>query len=255
MGLWEAVVIALAGLAAGTINTIVGSGTLITFPVLLALGYPPVMANVSNNIGLVPGALSGTWGYRRELLGQGKTIVRLAPASALGGAVGAMLLLTHPGWFTTIVPVLIAIALVLVVLQPRLSRRLAARREEGVAAHEQIGVSVVAGTFAAGTYGGYFGAAQGVLLVGLLGSLLPEPLQRVNGLKNLLSAIVNGVAAVTFVVVRPQEINWAVVALIAVGSLAGGYVGAGVGRRLPPPVLRSIIIVVGIVAIVRLLTA
>ena len=124
-----------------------------------------------------------------------------------------------------------------------------------MAAHEQIGVSVVAGTFAAGTYGGYFGAAQGVLLVGLLGSLLPEPLQRVNGLKNLLSAIVNGVAAVTFVVVRPQEINWAVVALIAVGSVAGGYVGAGVGRRLPPPVLRSIIIVVGIVAIVRLLTA
>ena len=253
---WEAVLIALAGLAAGTINTIVGSGTLITFPVLLALGFPPVTANVSNNIGLVPGGLSGAWGYRRELGGQARTIKRLAPASALGGLAGALLLLVLPKEaFATIVPVLIAIALVLVVLQPRLSRRLAQKREQGMAAHEHIGPAVVGGTFGAGIYGGYFGAAQGVLLVGLLGSLLPEPLQRVNGLKNLLSAIVNGVAAATFVIVRPEAIDWAVVALIAVGSVAGGFVGAGVGRRLPAPVLRSAIIVVGLVAIARLVSS
>jgi len=244
----------LAGVAAGTINTVVGSGTLITFPTLLALGFPPVTANVSNNIGLVPGGLTGTWGYRRELAGTRPLLLRLAPASFAGAIVGAVLLLRLPAKaFEAIVPALIAIALVLVVLQPRIAAATAARRERQGTAHPGVGPLAQGGTLAAGVYGGYFGAAQGVLLVGLLGALLDESLQRVNGIKNLLSSIVNGVAAVTFLVIAPGSVDWRVVLLIALGSIAGGLIGAGVGRRLPPRVLRGVIVVVGLVAVTRLL--
>lgn len=244
----------VAGVWAGMINTVVGSGTLITFPTLLALGVPPVPANVSNNIGLVFGSATGTWGYRRELEGQRTNIVRLAPMSLVGAVAGAVLLLRLPtAAFEAIVPVLIAVSVVLVVLQPRISARAAARREAAGTEHTGPGPAAVGGTLVAGVYGGYFGAAQGVLLVGLLGSLLPQSLQRVNALKNLLSLVVNLVAAVTFLVVAPQEARWPVVGLVAVGSVAGGLLGARVGRRLPPRVLRAVIVVVGVVAIVRLL--
>ena len=256
MTVWEALAVLAAGAGAGLINTVVGSGTLITFPTLLALGYPPVTANVSNNIGLVFGGVTGTWGYRRELSGTRHLLARLVPASFAGGILGAVLLLLLPARaFEKIVPVLIALALVLVVLQPRIAAAAAARRardglpETGAVA----GVLVRAGTFLAGVYGGYFGAAQGVLLVGLLGALLTESLQRVNGIKNLLSSVVNGVAAVTFLVVAPGRVDWLVVLLIAIGSIIGGVLGAGVGRRLPPRVLRGVIIVVGVTAIARLL--
>lgn len=252
----EAVAILAAGLAAGTINTVVGSGTLITFPTLLAFGYPPVVANVSNNIGLVPGGVSGTWGYRRELSGQRRRLLLLAPMSLLGAVTGAILLLTLPEEaFDAIVPVLLAISLVLVVVQPRLQRAVAARRDTRDVGDgrplRRLVTSV--GVYLAGIYGGYFGAAQGVLLVGLLGSLLPEPLQRVNAAKNLLSLVVNTVAAAVFVLVAPDRIDWAVVGLIAAGSVVGGVLGAGVGRRLPAPALRATIVVVGVVAIWRIL--
>ena len=259
---WQAVAILAAGVAAGAINAIVGSGTLITFPVLLALGYPPVTANISNNIGLVPGGLAGAWGYRRELAGRRALLLRLAPFSAAGAITGALLLLRLPaGAFTAIVPVLIAISLLLVVAQPWLAARVAARR--GPAAADggtglpagPLLAALVAGVFLAGAYGGYFGAAQGVLLIGLLGSLLADSLQRVNAQKNLLSALVNGVAAVTFVIASPGSMDWAVVALIAAGSTAGGLLGASVGRRLPAPLLRAVIVLIGLVAIVRLLIA
>ncbi|GAB2673633.1 sulfite exporter TauE/SafE family protein [Thalassiella azotivora] len=256
MDWFEAVAILLAGVAAGTINTVVGSGTLITFPTLLAFGFPPVVANISNNIGLVPGGVSGTWGYRRELAGQGATIRRLAPMSLLGALAGALLLLWLPAEaFATIVPVLLGLSIALVLVQPRLQRAMALRRERRGDAPEGPGhaVALSGGVLGAGVYGGYFGAAQGVLLVGLLGSLLPEPLQRVNALKNLLSLLVNGVAAVTFALVAFDRIDWLVVALIAAGSVVGGQVGAHVGRRLPPPALRAVIVVVGLVAIVRIL--
>lgn len=257
MPLVEMLAILLAGMAAGTINAIVGSGTLITFPVLLAFGFPPVVANVSNNIGLVPGGVTATLGYREELRGQRRWIRVLAPMSLLGAVTGALLLLRLPAEaFATIVPVLLAISLVLVVTQPRIQAALARRRE---AAPDSSGqphrILAMSGTYAAGVYGGYFGAAQGVLLVGLLGSLLPESLQRVNALKNLLSLIVNAVAALVFVTVARDSIDWRVVALIALGSLAGGYLGSRYGRRLPPPVLRGFIVVVGIVAIVRVVTS
>jgi uncharacterized membrane protein YfcA len=255
---WEIVAIFLAGTAAGTINTIVGSGSLITFPTLLAFGYPAVGANISNNIGMVFGGISGTWGYRAELGGQRPRIRVLAPASLLGSVTGALLLLSLPaGAFKAIVPVLIVVALVLVIAQPRMQPALARRRERLAAdtggTHRGQRVALVGGVFATGVYGGYFGAAQGVLLMGLLGSLLPEPLQRVNALKNVLALVANSVAAVVFMTVAWHQIIWGAVALLAVGATLGGVIGARVGRRLPPAVLRVVIVVVGLAAIVKLL--
>lgn len=249
----ELVSIALAGVAAGMVNAVVGSGTLITFPVLLAFGFSPVVANISNNIGLVPGGVTATLGYREELAGQGRRIRLLAPMSLVGAVAGALLLLSLPAAaFATIVPVLLGIALILVVAQPRMQSALAARRATNPrsSGRGRQGLTM-AGTFVAGVYGGYFGAAQGVLLVGLLGSLLPESLQRVNALKNVLSLIVNSVAALVFVSVARGNIDWLVVGLIAVGSLAGGYLGSRFGRRLPGSLLRVLIVVVGVVAIIR----
>lgn len=248
---WDAVGVLAAGVGAGTINTVVGSGTLITFPVLLSVGLPPVTANVSNTIGLVPGSVSGVLGYRAELTGQRDRLLRLGTAAVLGGLLGAVLLLTLPaGAFKAIVPALIGIALVLVVLQPRLSRRLAARREDGPA-HPHGGLALQLAVFATGVYGGYFGAAQGVLLLGLMGLLLTETLQRMNAAKNVLALLVNAVSGIFFICAA--HVDWTAVLLIAGGSVVGGQIGTRVGRRLPPTALRGVIVVVGVVAIVRLL--
>ncbi len=249
MSLLEAVAVVAAGLAAGTINTVVGSGTLITFPVLLAVGYAPVTANVSNTIGLVPGSISGAIGYRRELAGQRGRVLRLGACSLTGGIAGAVALLVLPDRaFEAIVPVFIGAALVLIVLQPRLSAWLAARRREH---HPHGGRATGAGVLAAGVYGGYFGAAQGILLLSILGLTLPDDLQRVNALKNVLAGVVNGVAGVIFVFAA--QVAWLPVALIAAGSVAGGQLGAAYGRRLPSGVLRGVVLAVGAIAIVGLL--
>src|SRR5215213_5253145 len=199
MEIGKILAIALAGLAAGTVNTVVGSGTLITFPVLLAFGYSPVTANVSNTIGLVPGSVSGAIGYRRELAGQRRRALRLGSCSLLGAAIGAVLLLVLPeAAFKAIVPAFIAAALALVVLQPRINRALAERRSH--VAHEHRLPTPLA-IFATGIYGGYFGAAQGILLLGILGVALPQGLQRTNALKNVLAGLGNGVAALIFALV------------------------------------------------------
>ncbi|MFI9308985.1 sulfite exporter TauE/SafE family protein [Streptomyces triculaminicus] len=253
MSIWEALAILAAGIGAGTINTIVGSGTLFTFPVLLATGLPPITANVSNTVGLVTGNISGAIGYRRELRGQKRRMVRFGLTALVGGLTGAVLLLAlPPKAFDAIVPVLIGLALVLVVLQPRIARALAARRERnGTAVPTDGGLALLIGLLVASTYGGYFGAAQGVLYLALMGILLHDELQRVNALKNVLGVIVNGVAALFFVFVA--DIDWLAVLLIAAGSTVGGQIGAKVGRRLPPTALRAVIVVVGIVAIVQML--
>ncbi len=243
----EAIVILLAGLWAGMINTIVGSGSLVTFPTLLALGYHPVEANVSNTVGLVFGSTSGVVGYRRELAGQRSRIIRLGLIGIAGGLSGGILLLTFPGAFEEIVPVLVGAACVLVAVQPRLSRMLARHRHE--AAHRSWPLAL--GTFATAVYGGYFGVAQGVLMIALLGIFLPDDLQRLNALKNVITALVNGVAAILFVLVAP--VRWQVAVLIAVGSIVGGQVGALIGRRIPPTPMRAVIIAVGIAAEVKLL--
>lgn len=247
----EAGLVFVAGVAAGTINTVVGSGTLITFPVLLSLGLSPLTANVTNTLGLVPGSFMGAYGYRDRLTGQRPLVVRLGSASLIGALIGAALLLALPaGAFKAIVPALIALALVLVVAGPAINRRLAGR-EPG--RHEAPSRRLWGATLGAGAYGGYFGAAQGVLLMGLLATFHGGDVQRNNAVKNILAGTANLVAAVVFVIVaRP---DWPVVALIAAGSTVGGVIGAGVGRRLSPAALRGLIVVVGLVAIVQLLTS
>jgi len=299
--LLQALAIFAAGLAAGTINTAVGSGTLITFPTLLAFGYPAVLANVSNNLGLVPGVASGVHGYRAELKGQRRRLIRLGTASACGGLLGAILLLVLPaGAFQDIVPALIALALVMVVFQPRLAKWVAARQrgaarrdsaahpntashntgphntvprhdatphgtvleqdpvlvQDAVAVPEpgdlQVGGPVLwVLVFLTGVYGGYFGAAQGVLLIGLMGVAFTDNLQRINAVKNVLAGLVNGLAAVVFVIAT--HIDWGAAGLIAAGSVLGGQLGARIGRKLPPWGLRAAIVCVGTAALVKLL--
>jgi uncharacterized membrane protein YfcA len=248
MSLLHALAIFAAGIAAGTINTVVGSGTLITFPVLLAFGYAPVTANVSNTVGLVPGSAAGAVGYRGELGGQRRRAVSLAVFSTLGGLAGAIALLELPASaFKKIVPVFIGIALVMILVQPYLARALATRRR---GAGQAPGPAASVGVFLAGVYGGYFGAAQGILLLAILGLALDERLQRINALKVVLAGLVNFVAGVIFVFAA--HVAWAAAGLIAAGSILGGIVGAYHGRRLPPLALRGVIIAVGVIAIVRL---
>jgi hypothetical protein len=246
---WHAAAIFGAGIVAGTINTVVGSGTLFTFPVLLAFGYAPVTANVSNTVGLVPGSATGAWGYRQELSGQWRRTIPLAAASMVGGVTGATLLLVLPASaFESIVPAFIAIALLLIIFQSKLSRLLERHRRPAGA---RASPAATVGVFCSGVYGGYFGAAQGILLLAILGLGLDDDLQRINALKVVLAGLVNLVAAIVFVFAA--HIAWGAAALIAVGSTIGGFVGARAGRRLPPTVLRAVIVVVGVAAIVRLL--
>ena len=244
-----------AGLAAGAINTVVGSGTLITFPVLLALGVPPITANVSNTIGLVPGSASGAWSYRRELAGQRDRLIRLAGASVLGAVAGALLLLTLPaGVFKAVVPVLIIAALGLVIAQPWLSRKLPATEHDGPGGHHALAghrVLLWCAVLLTGVYGGYFGAAQGVILIAIMGILLDADLQRVNALKNVLAGLVNAVAGVIFIILAHPD--WTYVAIIAAGSAVGGQVGGLIGRRLSPVVLRGVIVIVGTAALLKFL--
>ena len=246
-----ALVIIAAGVAAGAVNAIVGAGSLVTFPTLLLLGYPPLIANVSNTIGLVPGSLSGTIGYRRELEGQRARARPLLVAAALGGLTGACLLLILPASaFATIVPVLILVACGLVVIQPRLSAWVVARRARSGTVHAGGGPLLFFGVYLTGIYGGYFGAAQGVILIALLAILVDDDLQRLNGLKNLIATVINGIAAIIFIAVA--EVAWIPVILLAIGSTVGGQLGAFVGRRFSPTVLRGAIVLIGTIVAVRL---
>ncbi|MEQ8145121.1 sulfite exporter TauE/SafE family protein [Streptomyces sp. OP7] len=241
-----------AGIGAGALNAVVGSGTLVTFPVLLAAGLSPLTATVSNALGLVPGAVSGAIGYRRELAGQGRRVRRLGVGAALGGITGACLLLTLPAEaFETIVPCLVGLALVLVALQPLISRTVRNRRPADRPVRRDGGWPLSTGLTLASVYGGYFAAAQGIIYISLMGLLLDEPLQRLNAVKNVLVAVVNTVAATLFLFVA--DFDWTAVALIAAGSALGGQLGAKTGRRFSPAVLRALVVAVGTVALVQLL--
>jgi uncharacterized protein len=253
------ILIALAGVGAGAINAVVGSGTLITFPTLVALGYPPVTATMSNAVGLVAGGVSGTWGYRRELRGQWHRLKWQIPGSLLGAIGGAWLLLHLPERvFITVVPVLLIGALILVIIGPKIQSWARARSERAGRSLEHISrgrmAALVFGTFAVGVYGGYFTAAQGILLIAVMGALLPEDMQRMNAAKNLLSLIVNVVAAVAYTLVAFDRISWPAAGLIAIGSLIGGFLGAHYGRRLSPNALRAVIVIVGLIGLYRLVT-
>jgi uncharacterized membrane protein YfcA len=249
------VAVVAAGLAAGGINAVVGSGTLVTFPVLLAVGLPPVTATVSNSMGLVPGNLTGALGYRRELTGQRRLLLSLFPASVLGALTGAFLLLHLPAAaFETVVPVLVGLAVVLVAVQPLLARWLRHRSSPTDRVSPGRTAALFGCAYATGTYGGYFAASQGVLQIGLFGLLLPHSLQQLNALKNVLTLGVNAVAAITYAVVATDRVDWVAAGLVAAGSLVGGVLGGRYGRRLPSWLLRCLIVAVGVVAIVVLVT-
>ncbi|WP_197375819.1 sulfite exporter TauE/SafE family protein [Mycolicibacterium baixiangningiae] len=249
--MWELLIVVAAGAAAGAINAVVGSGTLVTFPVLIALGYPPVVATMSNAIGLVAGGVSGAWAYRREIADQRRTVAALLPASALGALTGATLLLVSPeDTFEVVVPVLLVAALCLVVVQPRLQRWVGSRRTPGGAG---VSPPLFVAVYLVGVYGGYFAAAQGVLLMGVLGVLLVQDLQMSNGVKNLLVGVVNSLAAVVYTVAAFDRIAWPVVGCIALGSLVGGWLGGRFGRKLRPGWLRALIVALGATALVHIL--
>lgn len=245
-------IIVAAGMWAGAINVLVGSGALVTFPTLLFLGYPPLVANVSNNIGVVAGGLSGIHGYRRELRGNLPLLRPLIPASLAGGLAGALLLFTLPSdSFETVIPVLVGLGVIMVVSGPAIQRRTRNRstvggRKPGHSLWLRLGV------FALGIYGGYFGAAQGVLLTGLMGMFLAENLQRITAIKNVLATAVNLTAAITFIIFARHYIDWKIVVLIALGSTVGAQLGARYGRRMPAPALRTLIVVIGVLAIIKL---
>lgn len=275
MDLVQDAIVFFAGLWAGTINAVVGSGTLVTFPVLVALGFAPVAATISNAMGLIAGNIAGSWGYRRELAGLKSTLLLLLPASVLGGVTGAALLLHLPeSVFGTVAPYLIVVALLFVIFQPKLQSWVR-RRADAAAAQASTadasarvpgaqatavdlvpaklprrqGVILVILIYLAGVYGGYFVAAQGILLVGILGVFLRGTIHNANAMKNILVLGVNIVAAVSYLVFAFDRIIWPVVGLIAAGSLIGGFLGAAVGRRLSPVVLRTVIVLLGLVAL------
>lgn len=239
MSPWVAVAVLSAGIAAGVINTVVGSGSLLTFPVLMAVGYSPLVANMSNTVGLAPGNFSGAYGYRRELAGQRSRIVNLGVTTLFGSIVGAVLLLVlPPGAFTAVVPWLVLLAGVLVLAQPWLRRKLDHRSTSG--ASNQVPLYV--GVFGCAIYGGYFGAAQGIIMLALMGLFLRDDIQRLNAVKNVCTGVANGVAAVIFMAIG--HVAWLPALLLAIGSTIGGQLGARAGRLLPPNALRAAIVVV-----------
>src|SRR3954451_5218534 len=226
MTVLEALAIVGAGAVAGGVNTVVGSGSLITFPTLLAVGYSPVTANVSNSIGLVPGGVSGSIGYRAELRGQGRRTAILAIGTTIGAVIGGVLLLTLPSSvFDAVVPALILLAVALMAFRPAPKQHESGNTMAGG----------VVSAFATGIYGGYFGAAQGIILMSLLRLCFSEHLQVLNAIKNVLAGIANLVAGILFMFAA--HVSWGAAALIAVGSTAGAQVGARYGRRLPEEVL------------------
>ncbi|OLT26248.1 hypothetical protein BJF82_04165 [Kytococcus sp. CUA-901] len=260
-----------AGVVAGGINTVVGSGSLVTFPLLVALGLSPVAANISSKLGILPGGVSGTWGYRRELRDLRHLFGPLLATSAVGGLAGALLLLVLPSeTFDAVVPVLIALAGVLVVAQPAIKRWVARRAQRTAAAGEQppstpettatpeasdvapvaLSLGLLAGVAAVGVYSGYFGAAQGVMYMAVLGVATHASMQQQNALKNLTALASNGMSALVFVVVAREHVDWLVVALLAGGSLVGGSLGARVARSLSPAVLRGIVALICLAAVI-----
>lgn len=239
----------LAGLAAGTVNAIVGAGTLITFPFLVALGVPPLTANASNTVGLVPGAVTGAWGYRHELIGHWVQVSRMAGLSATGGVAGSLLVVAAPpGTFTAVVPWLLVLAAALAAAQPRVARwvRRHAEHDRGAPTTAPLSIGLALGIAATGVYGGYFGAAQGVVLISLLGIAWSTDLQRANGTKNVLAGTANVVGAVVFI--AGGLVDWRIAGLVALGSAAGGALGARVGRRIPATALRAVIVVAALTA-------
>jgi len=275
----DALLILLAGVGAGAMNAVVGAGTLITFPTLLALGFPPVVANVSNTVGLVPGSAAAAYGFRATLTGRRRLVLQLVSASAVGGVLGgALLLVLPPEAFEQVIPPLLLLSAVLAAMQPRVSAWVLARRERvaaGTAADGEVADAPTSGlpaesvaavdepvtgapvairtspilyaiVFLTGIYGGYFGAAQGVILLAVLGIFVAGGMPQVNGIKNVLAGVANLVSAILFIAIA--EVDWRVVGLVAVGATIGGLLGSRFGRKLPAGPLRALVVAVALVA-------
>lgn len=274
MTIVEGLLILVAAVGAGAMNAVVGAGTLITFPTLLALGVPPVVANVSNTVGLVPGAVAAAYGFRATLVGRAQIVRKLVMASAVGGVIGGALLLLLPaGAFEVVIPPLLLLSAVLAAAQPRVAAAVARRRaataaseaaasevaaSEGTALADPavqrqgsgrvVHPSLIVGIVLTGIYGGYFGAAQGVVLLALLGVFIEGGMSQLNGIKNILAGVANLVSAILFILIA--DVDWAIVAVVAVGATVGGGLGGRYGRRLPSRLLRAIVVAVALFAAV-----
>jgi hypothetical protein len=241
-------VLVAAGFVAGLFNGVAGGGTLISFPVLLALGYPALTANLTSTVGIWPGYLGGVAGFRQEIIEQRDRFVVLAPITILGAAVGAILLLTTPSSaFTRLAPWLVLFATALFAMSPFLSRWLSG----GGPTTDTRPIALWVGMFLAAVYGGYFGAAMGVIILAVLGLTLPDTLARASGIRAVLSVLSNGVAALVFIV--HGRLQWSAAGFLAIGCVVGGYVGAAVARKLPAPALRVVVVLIGLGTGIRLL--
>lgn len=251
--LGDVVTVAAAGLGAGFVNGAAGGGSLVSYPLLLATGLPARTANVTNTVGLLTGYVGGALGFRDHLQSQRARLRELAPVALAGGVAGALLLLvTSESSFEAVVPVLIIGACLLFGFQPVVRRRVIERRTESHAPTRRLGALALFGVFAAAVYGGYFGAGIGVILLAILGLVLDDPLPSVNGVRGVLSLLVNVVAALVFAI--GADVDWAVAGVLAATCAVGGYTGARASLRLPDHVLRIVVIAFGLVAVARLLT-
>jgi uncharacterized protein len=254
----ELLLVLVAGVGAGLMNSVVGAGTLLTFPVLLLIGLPPVTANVSSTVGLVTGSVAGAYGYRATLKGRGALVGQLVVLSVVGGTVGGVLLVALPTEaFERVIPWLLLASAVLAVLQPRIATAVVLRRtrrsqrlERSGGGEERVALTplLATGVLLATVYGGYFGAAVGVILLVLLGILLGGSMNELNGIKNVLSGAANLVAALLFVAVA--EVDWTVAVLIAIGAGIGGTLGGRYGPRLSATAMRALIVVIALAAAV-----
>ncbi|MBT2229618.1 sulfite exporter TauE/SafE family protein [Nonomuraea sp. NEAU-A123] len=235
----EIAFLAGAGLLAGAVNALAGGGTLISFPALLALGYPSITASVTNAVALWPGYLGGVLGYRAELRGQRRRATVLSATAVLGAIAGSSLLLLTPGrLFDSLVPWLVAFASLALLVQPWLRKRFEGDGRQGTSRLIYVGV------FLGGCYGAYFNGGMGVLLLAVLGLFLHDNLHRVNAVRAMLSLVVSTVSVVAFSLFGP--VRWEAVAVVAPASLAGGFLGTRVARLMPPAVLRGVVVVFGL---------
>jgi uncharacterized protein len=240
MSLRDALFVLAGGLVAGIANTIAGGGSLLTFPLLVAIGLPPLDANVTNTVGIVPAAVGGLLGYQRELAGQRQRLIRLLPYAVVGAVVGAVLLLTTPERvFRRVVPVLIVVACLVLLAQRPLARVLERRRRSRSSL-------LRAGIFVAAVYGGYFGAAVSVLVLALFAVTIDDSLQRLNALKVPFAGSMNLVSGIAFAIFAP--VHWAYVLVLAPATMVGGRIGASAARRVPDQPLRIAVVVLGLVA-------
>ena len=241
--LWSVLLLVVAGVIAGAINAAAGGGSLVTFPALIAVGMPPLVANVTNNVAVFPGYVTGAIGYRQGLGGQGRRVFPLAVASAVGGLAGVVLVLvSSEAAFTGIVPFLVLTACALLAAQPFLGRFMGKR--SGL--REKPGLGAVAGQTIVAVYGGYFSAALGVAVLALLGLVFEDTLQRLNALKALLQLVIGGAAALGFALLAP--VDWTAVAIVGTASLIGGQLGARLAQRVNDRGLRGAIVAYGVLA-------